>query len=114
VKLVSTKRTAADKKAEREKYDKPGTIGGEDYPYNSRLTLDKHMLEKLNISPKDFKVGQYVTLEAICCVKSLRHVEGKDYGGSEIELQIEKIGVEKKADTLKDAVESAIKETEND
>lgn len=110
MKLVSTKRTAAQRKAEKEKYDKPSnTIGGEDYPYGSRLSLDKHLLETLGISPKDFKVGQKVCLEAEAMVKSLRTTEGKDYDSNEIELTLTKIGLEKKADsTLKDAVSKGI------
>lgn len=114
MKLVSVKRTEAEKKAEQKKYDKPSTLAGDEYPYNTRICLEKRVLDKLGISPKDFKVGQTVTLEAICSVKSLKMVDGKDYDTSEIELQIQQIGVEKKSGSLKEAVESAMKETEND
>jgi hypothetical protein len=49
-KMVPIKRTAADKKAEREKYDKPASIGGgDDYPYSSRLELDHETLGKLGL-----------------------------------------------------------------
>lgn len=115
MKLVSTKRTEADKKAEKAKYDKPcGTIGGDDYPYSSRLSLDKDVLKKLGISPKDYKVGQKICVEIEASVRSLRQTEGKDYDTNEIELQIEKIGLEKKSSSLKDAVSNGINGASDD
>lgn len=111
--MVSTKRTAAEKKAEKDRYNKP--MPADEYPYSSRLSLDKHILSKLDISPKDYKVGDKVCVEIEACVKSLRQSEGKDYESSEIELQIEKIGVEKHADTsMKDAVSKGVNEAKYD
>lgn len=116
MKLVSTKRTAAQKKAEKDKYStKSGIIGGDDYPYSTRLSLDKHLLENLGISPKDFKVDQKVCIEAEAVVKSLRTSEGRDYDSNEIELTLTKVGIEKKADsTLKDAVSKGIDGADSD
>lgn len=84
------------------------------YPYSTRLSLDKDVLDKLDISPKDFKVGQKVSVQAVAVVKSLRMVEGKDYDTNEVELQIQEIGVEKSASSLKDAVESGVKDASDD
>lgn len=115
MKLVSTKRTAAEKKAQKEKYDKPCSIDGDDYPYDTRLSLNKNILEKLGISPKDYKVDQKVCVQIEASVKSLRTTEGKDYDTNEIELQIEKIGVENDdAGSLTDAVSSGIKDASDD
>jgi uncharacterized protein YwgA len=111
VKLVSTKRTEKDLK----KSNTPEKYQPDPYPYSTRLCLDKVVMEKLDISPKDFKVGQKVTVEAIATVKSLRMVEGKDYDSNEIELQITQIGVEKAADsTMKDAVAKGVEDADND
>lgn len=107
MKMVSTKRTKADMKSK----DKP-TLGEPDpYPYSTRICLDKHVMDKLGVAPKDFKVGEVVTLEAICTVKSLRMVEGKDYDTNEIELQMTSVGIENKGKTMKEAVDEAVKET---
>lgn len=113
MKLVSTKRTPKEQK----KRDSSMKVCGMDdpYPYNTRLSLDKDVLDKLDVSPKDFKVGQKVTVQAVAVVKSLRMVEGKDYDTNEVELQIQEIGIEKKADsTLKDAVSAAMKGAKDD
>lgn len=116
MKLVSTKRTAAQKKAQKDKYDKPcSTIGGEDYPYDTRLSLNKDLLENLGLSPSTFKVGQKVNFAGEAFVKSLRMTEGKDYDSNEVELQITSVGIEKKAaSTLKDAVSDGIKDAKDD
>lgn len=113
MKLVSTKRTEAQKKADKARYDKPMSM--DEYPYSTRLSLDKHLLENLGISPKDFKVGQKVCIEAEALVKSLRTTEGRDYDSNEIELTITKLGLEKKTDsTLKDAVSKGIDGAEDE
>lgn len=111
MKLVSTKRTEAEKKAEKERYSTKSPVvgGGDEYPYDTRLCLNKTILGKLGISPKDFKVDQKVDVQIVAHVKSLRSSEGKEYESSEIELQIEKIGLEKRAASAKDAVYSAVK-----
>lgn len=115
MKLVSTKRTAAQKKAEEARYKSgPSTIGGEDYPYDTRLSLSKNTLENLGITPKDFKVGQKVCVEIEASVKSLRTTEGKDYDTNEIELQIEKIGLEKKTSALGEAIAKGVEDAEDE
>jgi hypothetical protein len=116
MKLVSTKRDLKAQKEREKSMNKPCGIGGEEYPYSTRLSLDKEVLDKLDISPKDFKVGQKVTVQAVAVVKSLRMVEGKDYDTNEVELQIQEIGVEKKAasSSMKDAISAAIKGAKDD
>lgn len=110
MKLVSTKRSPKELK----KSTHPSVCGPEPYPYSTRLCLDKDVLDKLDISPKDFKVGQKVSVQAIAVVKSLRMVEGKDYDTNEVELQIQEIGVEKSASSLKDAVDSGVKDASDE
>lgn len=110
MKLVSTKRTAAEKKAEKARYDTPCSLGEPDeYPYDTRLTLGKSVLAKLGLSPKDFKVGQKVDVTIVAEVRSLRMAEGKSYDSNEVELQITEIGAEKRAKSMKDAVSDGVK-----
>lgn len=116
MKLVPTKRTQAEKTAEKAKYDKPSRIGGDEYPYSTRLCLDERMLKKLGLNVKDFKVGHKVRMELTASVRSLRATEGKDHDSSELELQIEHMGLEKvaKGGSMKDAVSSAIQGAQDD
>jgi hypothetical protein len=109
MKLVSTKRSPKQKK-ERDSICKVAPSSHEDYGYNTRLSLDKDTLDKLDITPKDFKVGQKVTVQAVAVVKTLRSVEGSEYDTSEIELQIQQIGVEKQAGSAFEAVTKAVKD----
>jgi hypothetical protein len=104
VKLVSTKRTP------KKKDTKPEICAPDPYPYNTRLCLDKDVMDRLNLSPKDFKVGQKVDVTAVATVKSLRQVEGKEYETSEIELQITEIGIDKRSASAREAIDKAIKE----
>lgn len=104
VKLVSTKR-----ETKKETLGKPEPYTPDPYSYNTRLCLDKDMLKALGLSPRDFKAGDKVTVEARGHIKSTKMVEGKDYDSNEVEIQITKIGVEKAAGSLKDAVSNGIK-----
>lgn len=108
MKLVSTKR----EKESTKDYSKP--MPADPYSYNTRLCLDKDMLKALGLSPRDFKAGDKVTVEARGHIKSTKMVEGKEYDSNEVEIQITKIGVEKAAGSLKDAVSSGIKDAKDE
>lgn len=110
MKLVDMKRTAADKKAEREKYDKPCSIGGDDYPYGLSLTLDAEMLKKLGISDLP-KVGTVYTLQASATVTTVESREGTDSSvrhRKSMTLQMRRIGLQKGAASALAAVDNAL------
>ncbi|HZF28702.1 MAG TPA: hypothetical protein VE907_06275 [Gammaproteobacteria bacterium] len=77
----------------------PSAVGdGDQYPYGLRIRLENEQLDKLGF--KDMpKVGDYLTIEAECCVISTS--QNTNQGGDErrnLELQIEKIGCEEDDD----------------
>jgi hypothetical protein len=86
-KLVDMKRTAAEKKAEREKYDKPGSIGGDDYGYGLGVRLDHHHLEKLGIKNLP-KAGAKIMLHARAHVKSVGQ-NSRDGGSDDRHMELE-------------------------
>lgn len=58
--LVDIKRTKADKKAEKKRWDEP--YEGDDYPYGLQLHLDDETIKKMGLG--DFDADQVVRLEA--------------------------------------------------
>lgn len=66
--LVDMKRTAADKKAEAEKWEKP--YSGDDYGYGMSISLDNAALEKLGVG--DLDAGETVNLVAECAITADR------------------------------------------
>jgi len=95
--LVSVKRTAEDKKKEREAWDKPSTETMDDYPYGLCLHLDAETLEKLGITETDFDAGNSVGIvaEAMITEDAARSVNGKVKRS--ISLQITKLSVSQAA-----------------
>jgi hypothetical protein len=106
MKLVSTKRTKEAKKELNacKPYD------GDSYSYNTCITLDKDMLEKLGMKPSDFDVDQKIRFEATGYVKSVQSSKGDTYSSSEVRLQLTKVGVETQAASMQDAVSKAVKD----
>lgn len=86
--MVDLKRTAADKKAEQERYESAPIGGsGDDYPYGLRICLDAATLKKLGLKP--LKVGARVTLSGFADVVSCGMSESAEYGEScSMDLQI--------------------------
>lgn len=97
-KMVDLKRTAAERKAERAKYDKPGHIGGDDYGYGLTVRLDHEHLKKLGIT-KMPKAGDVLHLHSKAHVKSTsEHSEdGGDRKHMELELRHMAIGATERA-----------------
>jgi hypothetical protein len=87
--LIDVKRTEADKKAERDKWDKPATSSMEDYPYGLTLHLDNETIGKLGLSDADFDAGQPVAVIASGMIvsESLNSVGGKKMRSMSIQLQ---------------------------
>lgn len=98
-KMVHMARTAAEKKAEREKYDKPGSLGGEDYGYGLTLHLDHNHLKKLGID-KLPKAGTKLHIHAKAHVKSVgdnSRDDGSDSRHMDLELRHMAVEAEKRA-----------------
>jgi len=109
VKLKSLKLSKSESKAAGPCCDtKPS---GPRYPYGTCIRLDKEALAKLGLKVKNFTVGEDVTVEAVGTVKSLRSSEGTDYDSSEVEIQLEELGVEASA---LEAMDKGIKEADEE
>lgn len=113
--LKDMKRTKADKKAKEESYkcSPGGGIGGDEYPWSLRITLDDEQLKKLGISSLP-KAGTKMSLSAEVSVVGVRQSD-RDNGNIErsLELQIRKMDLgAKSAGSALDAVDAAIDEAD--
>jgi hypothetical protein len=106
MKLTSMKRTAAEKKAQENRYKTISPSSGEDYGYGLCIQLDKSALEKLGLKPSSFDVGDSVSFEGVGTIKALRQDKSSSYDSSNVEIQITKLGVEGGSAT--DAVDRAL------
>lgn len=105
MKLVDMKRS---KKATTEK---PSINAAHDpYSYGMRLNLDAEQIKKLGISMP--KVGAMMKIEAVACVCSTSQHEHNDGGSKNVELQIQKLGVEKHVGSLRDAVDDGVEDSD--
>lgn len=108
--MKSMKTTAAERKARREKYDKPCSVSdGESYPYGLAISLDEESMEKLALKTLP-KVGVKMLLTAEVNVESVEQRESTD-GGSRrsMRLQITAMDLGAKG-SAKDAIDKAIKD----
>lgn len=112
MKLVSLKLTAADKKAQKEKYSTAIPSSGEDYGYGMCISLDKAALEKLGLTPSSFDVGDEVAFEGTGTIKALRQDKSSSYNSSNVEIQITKLGVE--GGSAEDAIDRILAEQADD
>lgn len=112
-KMVSLKRTAAEKKAEKDRYSKP--MSSDEYDYCTRLTLDGKTLEKLGLDVTKLDVDQKVTITAKAFVKSLRSAKGTEYDRDSLELQMTDIAIDttKKSGAI-DALSKGIEDAGDD
>lgn len=97
--LAEMKRTKADKKVEKERYDSPSSLGGSDYHHGLSVHLDHESLAKLGIT-KLPTVGSKMTLHAHAHVKSAEesHSEGgKPRRSVSLELRKMELAAEQKA-----------------
>lgn len=100
-KLVSLKMTAKEAKG---KFGYPGeTVGAAGkpdlpkYPYDTKVRLGTDTLEKLGISPADFKVGDVLEITAKVEVCGTQMSERQSGERNELELQITDLGIDTKA-----------------
>lgn len=106
MKLTSLKRTAEERKKEKDRYNIATPASGDDYGYGLCINLDKSALEKLGLKPSSFDVGDTVTFEGRGVIKALRQDKSSSYDSSNVEIQIQAIGVE--AGSAEDAVTRAL------
>ena len=67
-----------------------------EYPWGLEITLNDKCLKKLDIDVKDCNVKDKVKVVAECSVKDLRsHASARNSSDDRMELQIEKLGIEK-------------------
>lgn len=106
MKLISLARS---KKEREEHYScKPSKIEGPSYSYGTCLRFEKEELKKLGLSVEGLKVGTKFTISAIGEVKSVNQSSGPHNDSASVEIQVTKIGLEKKAATFD--IDKAIKE----
>lgn len=69
------------------------------YPWGLQIRLEKEELEKLGLKASSFDVGQTVNITASAKVTSIssREAVREKEGSQVVELQIEKIGLDKKS-----------------
>lgn len=112
-KLVDLKITAKERKAQREKYKNmgPAMDDGDIYPYESRISFNDDMLEKIGLDSLP-KVGKTVKVIAECVITSTSENAstrgGEDKKQRRMELQIQKIGLDIQPGTVGDAVDEAL------
>lgn len=111
--LKSMKITKADRDARKKGYGVCSPMGGDDYPYGLRVTLDEDALKKLGLT-KLPKAGAYVALRAECCVISVSVNERDGKTDRRIELQMEKLEVIVPPGTAEDAIGDAIDAADDD
>lgn len=106
MKLTPMKRTEAEKKAEKDRYNKPMPSSGEDYGYGLCISLDKSALQKLGLKPSKLDVGDEVSFEGRGIIKALRQDKSGSYDSSNVEIQITDFGLE--GGSVEDAVSRGI------
>lgn len=110
MKIVNMKRTAADKKAQSNKYKTLGGPDSEDYAYGHRISLDDEHIQKLGLGDS-IKDGDPVHVVAHGKVTSSSSNSRNGKAERRIEIQLHRMGVEKTAKkaSLSDAIDDGIK-----
>lgn len=100
-KLVDLKLSKADKK---ETAPTPcGKYEGPDYPYGTTLRLDNTLLEKLGIKTLP-KVGAEMNISAMGVVTSVSSHESQNRDDRNVEIQIQKLGLDAEDDEALDNI----------
>jgi len=107
-KLVDMAYTAKEKKERNKKMDMCVPSNGPDYPYGMTLHLEDEHLKKLGMD-KLPDVGGMLTLEARVEVISVsQNSDKRNNGNRRVELQIQRLGLEKGAGSMVDAIDDAL------
>jgi hypothetical protein len=100
--LVDLKRTAADKKAEEERWKGEAVGDGSDYPYGLSVHLDHQTITKLGLVDADFDAGDDVQMVATCIITndSVNKVNGKTMRSMTVQIQKMALSQDKATDTV--------------
>lgn len=111
-KMVSLKQT---KKEREERYNiKPGPVGDE-YPYDTCLSLNESTLKKLGIDVTKLNVNDKFTITANAYVKSVSSSKGVEYSSDNLRLQMTELSLtEKTSGGAIDALSKGIDDAEDD
>lgn len=97
MKMVDLKKTAADKKeAEKRWKEGPSIGGGEEYPSDMQLRLDKGSMKKLGMTVDKLKVGDTVEISGTAKIVSTHKSAGSSGEDEHARLQLTHLGVEHK------------------
>lgn len=99
--LIDIKRTEADRKAERARWESV-PAEQDDYPYGLTLHLDNETLEKMGLTEADFDAGQPVTvqIEGYISEDSIRSVNGEPRRSMTIQTRKIAVNQEKEASDI--------------
>jgi hypothetical protein len=101
------------KRAKRSETKAPAVLKDDPYGYGLRITLDADQIDKLGIDMP--KAGAVFEIEAVATVTRVSQSESAESDGSKsIELQIRKLGVEKKLKSVRDAIDTGIADADAD
>lgn len=87
--LVDIKRTSADKKAEKKRWEEPSSM--EDYPYGLTIRLDNETIEKIGLGDLDAEETVMLQAEAFVSEDSVNKRNGKTHRS--VSFQITKLAV---------------------
>ena len=108
MKLTDMKRTPAELKAEKERWNKPSAPDMPQYGYGLRICLDREALAKLGVKAASLNVGDTVTVTAQCEVCEISQNDSTRSKNSRVELQIEKMALKPGANSAADAVRKGL------
>jgi hypothetical protein len=111
MKLVSLKRTSADRKKDEKRFN-TASPASDDYSYGLCISLDKAALTKLGLKPSSFDVGDEITFEGKGIIKALRQDKSSSYDSSNVEIQVQSLGIE--GGSAVDAMSRALEDDEDE
>lgn len=98
--LIDVKRTEADKKREREQWDKPMMADMEDYPYGLQIQLDNETIVKLGLGDIDTADEVDIVACGVIVSDNINTVGGKTRRSMTIQLQKLAISQEEESESL--------------
>jgi hypothetical protein len=85
------------KEREDEAKTMPEAAQIEPYPWGLRITLQTEELQKLGLKPKNFKLDEYVTIQAkgkVCEISESESVSSFDGSHQTVAIQLEQVDLE--------------------
>lgn len=111
--LIDMKRKKETKKEKETKNLASPCMDSPEYPYGLSISLDNEGLEKLGMTTLP-KVGAKLTIEALGVVTSVSSNESQQgEPNRRVEIQLQKLGVEKGSASVKDAIDDGIEDAKD-